>query len=142
MKNGDYIMIKAPEGYPGKKYRDKYCYEHHLVFWTHFGRVPKDGEVIHHINGDKHDNRIENLRLMKADKHCACHGNERGRTFVKMICPWCGNSFSRERRQTFLVKGTHNTFCSRDCAKAYQKSRGSASTIVIETGKHASVAQW
>ena len=31
MKSGNYILIKAPDNYPGKKYRGKYCYEHHYV---------------------------------------------------------------------------------------------------------------
>lgn len=31
MKNGDYILVIAPDWYRGKRYRGKYCYEHHLV---------------------------------------------------------------------------------------------------------------
>ena len=38
---------------------NKQEYEHRLVYLWHFGYVPKE---IDHINGDKRDNRIENLR--------------------------------------------------------------------------------
>ena len=35
MKNGKYILVKAPANYLGKKYRNKYVYEHILNYWTH-----------------------------------------------------------------------------------------------------------
>lgn len=37
----------------------------HRVAWMHYyGEVPEDGMYVDHINGDKSDNRIENLRLV------------------------------------------------------------------------------
>jgi hypothetical protein len=36
---------------------------HQLVAWAFHG-MPGDGEVIDHINGDKHDNRPENLEYV------------------------------------------------------------------------------
>ena len=33
MINGDYILVVAPDDYPGVRYREKYCYEHYLVYW-------------------------------------------------------------------------------------------------------------
>jgi HNH endonuclease len=49
-------------------------YEHQLVFIEELGRPLTRGEQVHHINGIRHDNRRENLELMKSAKeHKAKH---------------------------------------------------------------------
>ena len=50
--------------YKGTTTKDrKFIYVHRKVWEEHYGLIPS-GMQVHHINGNKHDNRIENLKLM------------------------------------------------------------------------------
>lgn len=51
--------------------------EHVVVVEAQIGRRIKRGEEVHHIDGDKHNNRLENLRLMTKHEHGQLHGRER-----------------------------------------------------------------
>ena len=50
-----------------------YVLEHVLIFERETGIIVPDNCCIHHINGDKSDNRIENLCLMLTSAHTVYH---------------------------------------------------------------------
>lgn len=119
MKNGPYELVMCPINYPGTKYRNKYVYEHHLVYWKHTGNLVPKTHVIHHKNGNKRDNRIENLELMKWNIHSS-HHNPVKETNIK--CKYCNKSITvKDHNYRFRSKNNKlGIFCSRSCGAKYQ----------------------
>lgn len=72
-----YILLRLKDDNPYYKMaqtRDNYVMEHRLVMAKHIGRCLTKKENVHHKNGIKNDNRIENLELTGSiSEHIKAH---------------------------------------------------------------------
>ena len=75
-----YVQIRVPLGYPGAILKGEWMQEHRYVVQESLGRPLSSKENIHHINGNRSDNRLENLELWAvhqpigirlSDYHCS-----------------------------------------------------------------------
>ena len=61
--NHGYWVVPVPRGLRWSVGGTRRIGEHRLVMAQHLGRALRQDEVVHHRNGDRSDNRIENLEL-------------------------------------------------------------------------------
>lgn len=91
-------------------------YPRHLME-IFLGRELSTEETVDHINGDKTDDRIENLQILSRSD------NIRKSTFKTYYpdikCGMCGKEFKPSKNQIVNRKNTAGPFCSRPCAGRY-----------------------
>ena len=115
---GDYDYALIPD-HPNAT-KNGYILYHRIVMENHLSRLLDKTEVVHHINGDKHDNRIEDLQLLDSKEHARLHGVKHGRKMCRLKCPNCGKIFEMFENQTTQCKYHKRkallfTCCSKKC---------------------------
>tara|TARA_Y100000034_G_scaffold134723_1_gene203986 strand:- start:298 stop:762 length:465 start_codon:yes stop_codon:yes gene_type:complete len=79
-----YIYIRLPKGHEDFHLQHKggYILEHRYFMAKHLGRALEDHESVHHIDGDRTNNSIDNLQIRNGK-----HGNG-----VVHVCINCGSN--------------------------------------------------
>ena len=90
--NGYYIISTTDKGNFEK-------YLHRLIYEDHYGEIPK-GYIVHHKNGNKLDNSIDNLELMTLEEHTIHHS--KGNKY------WLGKKHSIETKHKLRVAHLKN----------------------------------
>jgi hypothetical protein len=117
--------VPKPDGYvyarvPGHPYASKqgYVYEHRFVLEKRLGRFLKPGEIAHHGNEKKGDNRSLNIKYVPSQTaHMRMHHKD---AYVSLACDQCGKKFIRVRNRI----RTKLKFCSRSCSTKFLQRTG------------------
>ena len=72
-------------GYKMVTHNGKKVYEHRLVMEQHLGRSLLPGEEVHHKDGNKLNNSIENLEILSMIEHKKKHRDKKTGKFISHI---------------------------------------------------------
>ena len=109
------VMVYCPD-HPNA-INGRYILRYRLVMERHLGRILDPSEIVHHINANPSDDRIENLVVTTRSSHSSLHrlGGPEGWSKKYARCITCGTTSKRH-----CSKGR----CTACTEKACRKRRG------------------
>lgn len=96
---------------------------HRYLYEREYGRQLSTTDI-HHKNGDKSDDRIENLEAKNISDHARDHQPIAPTQIY--FCPWCGIEFKRLDRDVRHNQCSQNKagpFCSRSCGASWGREK-------------------
>ena len=113
------------KGTDGKQHSISYA---RYLMEQHLGRKLTSDEVVHHIDGDKTHDVIENLQLLSKYDHAHHHGEEQRKYYdTEEVCFICGNIFKVSAKSHTKKASNKNQcpnsinkyFCCKRCQGIY-----------------------
>jgi len=97
-----------------RSYSNGYALRAHVVWWLEHGKPHPANSDLHHKDGVKHNDHIENLELLTRSTHRKVHQEN----WLYFICDHCKKEF---KEHAWRTKSRVIRFCSQDCYHAHPR---------------------